>query len=352
MQLYDLGVQIQKESLHRMDISSFRKATIRTYASARKRCTKSASGFLQGLQTIMEDDSNLKTENSKEIASEGGDFDFEGTVFMNEHVIETQKFKSNYLFETSRVCKGIYDNSYKKGTVLSKKMQRSLKKFLKRLETHYGFYLEHYVANPSPVNHLRFFTIYEIINYNLAEQGVRLLSENDSVWMEALKSYIQIKWYSTGDKKFIKTINQELISKITFNLDARNLWKPSKKKKSYDMVIYSGHDSSLLFLYMGFGLTSLDCLELIILKAQSQLDVSDLEKKKCLYKTEFADELRIELLRVQGSLKVVVRQGNTFFKIPNPDGWGSVSVCGREKTPFNSRRKPRAVLDVPGVVSA
>jgi hypothetical protein len=56
LQLYDLGVQFQKDYLSRFEISSFRKAYVKTHASARTRCTDSASGFLDGVQSTIQEE--------------------------------------------------------------------------------------------------------------------------------------------------------------------------------------------------------------------------------------------------------------------------------------------------------
>ena len=332
MQLYDLGVKVKKDYLNRMDVVSFRKASIKTFASARTRCTDSASGFLEGLQSIGEPN---ELTGDKQEADEGtdqveGDEVDEGSVFINKHSIETQKRKTNYLFAASRACLGIYENSYKKGVNIPSKIWKSLDNFLSNLETKYGFYIEHYVKNPSRVNYLRLFTIEEYFHYIATENNIHFLSKQDLIWLEALSSYIKIQWYSSGDPTFLRTINHELLSKISFNLDSRNIWEANYKQKSFDMVVYSGHDSSLLFLFMGLGLTSLKCLESLILQAESEIAVSDAHLRSCLHFVDLADDFRIELAERNGKAQVVLRKNNVYYKIGNPGGWTSPTVCGKK----------------------
>lgn len=331
LQLYNLGIQTQSDCLARMPIDSFRKAVIKAHASSRQRCTDSAEGFLEGLQSIQ--DSASGTGDGAR-ADEGED----GDVFINRHKIETEKNSTNYLFTASRTCKGIYDNTYKKGVGLSDVILRSLDRFLARLESEYGFYLEHYVKKPSPINYLRLLTINDYFNHIQVEHGVSFLSETDSVWLRALSSYVMIKWYTSDDAMFIKAINQELLSKISLYLDNRNMWDASRQKKSFDLVAYSAHDSSLLALFMGLGLNSLACIEKVILQAQSGTPLDASLQNSCAYSVEFADSLRIEMVEREGRLSVVLRRHGLYYKIANPKGWSSLTVCGNRCNRANMSR--------------
>jgi hypothetical protein len=256
--------------------------------------------------------------------------DDEGSVFINRHKIETEKQKSNYLFEASRLCGGIYQNTYKKGVKYPKKILQSLDKFLSKLESKYGFYIEHYVKNPSPINYLRLFTIEDYLNSILVENGISLLDENDSIWLKALASYTKINWYTADNRLFIRAINHELLSKISLYLDNRNIFDKGYKNDSYDLVVYSGHDSSMLFFMMALGLNNLKCLEKIILKVEKGESLNSKLLNSCLYSVEFAQDLRIELVEKDGKMLVVMRRGNVYYKIPNPSGWSTVKVCGKD----------------------
>jgi hypothetical protein len=200
---------------------------------------------------------------------------------------------------------------------------------LQKLETNYGFYLEHYVKHPSEINYLRLFTVLELVRYNQSENNENFLSEKDMIWLESLTSYIMIQWYSTGQDLFMRTINHELLSKISFNLDSRNIWEANKKKKSFDMVVYSAHDSSLLFFYNILGLNSLKCLQQLIMKADSQGDFSSSELNSCVYSVDYADNVRVEMAKINNKIMVVLRRQNSYYKIPIPNTWGSLKVCGR-----------------------
>lgn len=322
MQLYNLGIQTQSDYIDRMEIDSFRRAVIKTHASSRQRCTDSAEGFLEGLQSIQE------TQSAADAGNAGAD---DGAVFINRHTIDTEKNSTNYLFAASRTCAGIYDNSYKKGVQLPPTILSSLDQFLGRLEWKYGFYLEHYVKNPSPINYLRLLTINDYFNHIQVEHGVSFLSDADSVWLRALSSYVMVKWYTSDDATFIKTINQELLSKVSFYLDNRNMWQSGQQNRSFDLVAYSAHDSSLLILFMGLGLNSLSCIEKVILEAQNGGPIRKELRNSCAFSVEFADDLRIELVERGGSPFVVVRRHGVYYKIANPKGWSSLVVCGNSR---------------------
>ena len=94
------------------------------------------------------------------------------------------------------------------------------------------------------------------------------------------------------------------------------------------MVVYSAHDTSMLFLYLGLDLTNLKCLENLIQDLSNKKLFTDLDTTKCLFSTDFAADFKLEMVDKNGKLFVVLKINNVYYKIRNPKGWSKLVVCG------------------------